>query len=183
MFRKAGALLAVAIGLGNLGAIAQRRGDPVRAAELHREALATARTLSDPGLEGWARTNLAGALYRAGESATAAPLVAKGIAQLVAAEDAVTVLNALGCAAAILAASGDTETAVIAWSAAEANAERLGFPLERDESDDADIANVRSGLELRLWQEWTRVGAALDYKDAVELVVGRLTAPDTAGAQ
>ena len=175
LFRKAGDMLAVAIGQGNLGAIAHRQGDPVRAAELHREALATARTLGSPDMEGWARTNLAGALLGAGEWAAAAPLAAEGIAQLLAAEDAVSVVNALGIAAAILAAAGDTRTAAMAWSAAEANADRLGFPLERTETDDADIEQVRVSVEPQLWQEWTRAGTALPYTDAVDLVVGRLT--------
>ena len=174
MLRRVGDVLGVAVGLGNLGAIATQTGDLDRAAALHREALATAASLNNPALEGWARANLAGALCRRGDWAAAAPLVVDGITQLMAAEDAVALVNAIGVAAAILAASGDMRTAITAWSAAEANAERLGFPLERDDGDQADIQRARDSVEPSQWDEWAAEGAALNYRDAAELVAGRL---------
>ena len=176
MFRRAGDMHAVAIGLGNLGAIAGKNGDFDRAAEMHREALAAAVVLNSLDLEGWARANLAGALYRRGDWAAAAPLAVEGITQLVGAEAALDVVQALGVAAAILAAAGDTRTAITAWSAAEANAERLGVALERDETDDADIQRVRDAMQPSEGDECARIGAALDYKEAADLVVARLRA-------
>jgi tetratricopeptide (TPR) repeat protein len=178
MFRKAGDLNAVAIGLGNLGALAWQNGDFERAAELHREALAVAASLNSPDLEGWARTNLAGALCRRGDWADAAPLAIEGITQQVAAEAALDVVQALGLAAAILVAAGDTRSAITAWSAAEANAERLGISLERDETDETDIQRVRDATKPTDWDECARIGAALDYKEAADLVLGRLRALD-----
>ena len=174
MFRRAGDLHAVAIALGNLGAIAGQNGDFDRAAELHREALAAAVSLRSLELEGWARASLAGALYRRGDWADAAPIAIEGIAQQVAAEAALDVVQALGLAAGILVAAGDTRTAITAWSAAEANAERLGVPLDRDETDDADIQRVRDATQPSEWEECARIGAALDYKGAADLVLSRL---------
>ena len=95
-----------------------------------------------------------------------------------AAEAALDVVQTLGLAAAILAAAGDTRTAIMAWSAAEANAERLGVALERDETDEADLQRVRDATQPSEWDEWARIGAALDYKEAADLVVGRLRAPE-----
>ncbi len=178
MFRRAGDMHAVAIGLGNLGNIAGQNGDLERSAELHREALAAAVLLNSPDLEGWARTNLAGAIYRRGDWADAAPLAIEGITQLVVAEAALDVVQTLGLAALILAAAGDTRTAITAWSAAEANAERLGVTLERDGTDEADIQRVRDATQPSEWDECARIGAALDYKEAADLVVGRLRPPD-----
>jgi tetratricopeptide (TPR) repeat protein len=178
MFRRAGDMRAVAIGLGNLGAIAGQGGDFDRAAELHREALAAAASLNSLDLEGWARTNLAGALSRRGDWADAAPLAVEGIRQQVAAEAELDVVQALGLAAAILVAAGDTRTAITAWSAAEANAERLEISLERDETDETDIQRVRDATKPTDWDECARIGAALDYKEAADLVLGRLRALD-----
>lgn len=174
MFRRAGDLLAVVIGLGNLGALAASERDFARAAELHNEALGTAISLHDPGLEAWSRVNLSGAVYRRGDWADAAPMAANGIARLLEVEDIVAVVNGLGLAGSILAAGGDPRSAIVAWSAAETNAERLGIPLDRDDHDETVIKEGRAAVDPAKREAATREGAELDISEGVAFVVDRL---------
>jgi tetratricopeptide (TPR) repeat protein len=181
--RRAGDMLGVVIGLGNLGAIAGSVGDFERAAELHSEAVSTAITLNDPGLEAWSRVNLSGALYRRGDWADAAPMAANGIAQLLDVEDTVAVVNGLGLAGSILAAGGDPRSAIVAWSAAETNAERLGIPLDRDDHDEMVINEGRAAVDPATREAATREGAQLDITEGVAFVVDRLTLLTRSGAR
>ena len=172
--RRAGDMLGVVIGLGNLGAIAGSMGDFERAAQLHSEALSTAITLNDRGLEAWSRVNLCGAMYQRGNWADAAPMAADGIGQLLDVEDNVAVVNGLGLAGSILAAGGDARSAIVARSAAEANAELLGIPLDRDDRDEADKEKWRAAVDATTREAASREGGLLNVKEAVAFVVDRL---------
>jgi tetratricopeptide (TPR) repeat protein len=174
MLKRAGDRLGVVIGLGNLGAIAAQVGDFEQAIEYQTEALASAIALGSHDLEAWARLNLATAMYRRGDRANAAPLVADAIEQLVAVEDTIAVVNALPFAAALLATPGDTRTALTAWSAAESNAERMGIELEVDEADRSTIHAIRASADANTLDACAREGATLAPNEAAALVVARL---------
>jgi len=174
MLKRAGDRLGVVIGLGNLGAIAAQAGNFEQAIEYQTEALSSAIALSSPDLEAWARVNLANAMYRRGDRTNAAPLAAAAIEQLVAVEDTIAVVNALPFAAALLATSGDTRTALTAWSAAESNADRMGIELEVDEGDRSTIAALRGTADASTLDACAREGATLAPDEAAALVVARL---------
>jgi len=175
--RRAGDMLGVVIGLNNLGAMAVNLGDFERAAELHTEALSTAIELNDPGLEAWSRVTLSSAMYRRGDGADAAQMAAEGIAQSLEVEDIVVVVNGLRLAGSILAAGGDPRSAIVGWSAAQANAERLGIPLERDDHDRAVMSEAGSAVDPATLEAATQEGGQLDITEAVAFVVDRLKLP------
>jgi predicted ATPase len=130
LFDKAGDERGKLLGLINLAAVDDQDGETQLRHSL--DALAAAEGLGDHGLEGIAAVNAGNALRKLGRPADAAPMIQRGIRQLLNSEDAIGAAKAVDAAAVLLAESDRLHEARIAAAGAAAEFARRGIAWERD---------------------------------------------------